>query len=171
MAPVTTDLQTVQESIQNVIQDLFQILAQVSNYDSAGRPSREALAQDLQSLDASLLSVHRAASALPPGAVPGVPEPLIQYVENGRNPDIYTREFVELVRRLNQLARGKMHAFRDFRDVLAHEIGSAMPELTGDVQMVVEATGGGPVKEEVEGPEGAQAGAAGGGGPAPGGQQ
>ncbi|GAB1320080.1 RNA polymerase II mediator complex subunit [Madurella fahalii] len=142
MAPVNTDLQSVQENVKNVIQDLFQILAQVSNYDSAGRPSREALAQDLQSLDASLLQVHRSASALPPSSVPGIPEPLIEYVENGRNPDIYTREFVELVRRLNQLMRGKMHAFGDFRDVLAREMGAAMPEVAEDARRVVEATGG-----------------------------
>ena len=77
-----------------------------------------------------------------------MPEPLIQYVENGRNPDIYTREFVELVRRMNQLARGKSHAFRDFRDVLAREMKSALPEVAGDVDCVVEATGGGTVQEE-----------------------
>ncbi|KAK4114359.1 mediator of RNA polymerase II transcription subunit 10 [Canariomyces notabilis] len=148
MAPVNTDLQTVQESVKNVIQDLFQILAQVSNYDSAGRPSREALAQDLQTLDASLLQVHRAASTLPPSQTPGIPEPLIEYVENGRNPDIYTREFVELVRRMNQLARGKMHAFGEFRDVLAREMSAAMPELAEDARRVVEATGG-PMEKKV----------------------
>jgi mediator of RNA polymerase II transcription subunit 10 len=159
-----------------VIQDLFQILAQVSNYDSAGRPSREALAQDLyvtylspsptpflpsgpilttmytntrrQTLDASLLQVHRAASTLPPTQTPGIPEPLIEYVENGRNPDIYTREFVELVRRMNQLARGKMHAFGEFRDVLAREMSAAMPELAEDARRVVEATGG-PMEKKV----------------------
>jgi mediator of RNA polymerase II transcription subunit 10 len=55
---------------------------------------------------------------------------------------IYTREFVELVRRLNQLTRGKMHAFSDFRDVLAREMSSALPEVAEDVRMVVERTGG-----------------------------
>lgn len=43
---------------------------------------------------------------------------------------------------MNQLARGKMHAFRDFRDVLAREMSSALPECAGDVARVVEATGG-----------------------------
>ncbi|KAK3332537.1 putative mediator of RNA polymerase II transcription subunit [Cercophora scortea] len=149
MAPVTPGHLEVQENVKNVIQDLFQVMAQVSNYDSAGRPSKEALANDLQTLDKSLLSVYRSAATLQQHGNggdgtngPGIPEPLIQYVENGRNPDIYTREFVELVRRLNQLARGKMHAFRDFRDVLAHEMDAAMPELREDVRRTVEATGG-----------------------------
>jgi hypothetical protein len=47
MAPINPDLQSTQEDIKNVIQDLFQILAQVANYDSTSRPSREALAQDM----------------------------------------------------------------------------------------------------------------------------
>ena len=76
----------------------------------------------------------------PRGALPAIPPELIQYVENGRNPDIYTREFVELVRRGNQLMRGKMAAFASFRDVLAGEMRSALPEVAGDVDRVVEMT-------------------------------
>ncbi|KAK4448612.1 mediator complex, subunit Med10, partial [Podospora aff. communis PSN243] len=140
MAPVNQDLPELQENIKNVIQDLLSILTQTSNYDSQGRPSRDALAQDLRTLDASLLTTQRAALRLGPD--PGVPDTLIHYVENGRNPDIYTREFVELVRRLNQLMRGKMRAFTSFRDVLAREMEGALPEVREDVRMVVEATGG-----------------------------
>lgn len=70
-----------------------------------------------------------------------MPPELVKYVEGGRNPDIYTREFVELVRRGNQLVRGKMGAFETFREVLAGEMTSAMPELKGDIDRVLEATG------------------------------
>lgn len=73
-----------------------------------------------------------------------MPPELLEYVENGRNPDIYTREFVELVRRGNQLMRGKQSAFASFRDVLAEQMSSAMPELRDDVAKVLEATGGNP---------------------------
>jgi mediator of RNA polymerase II transcription subunit 10 len=73
-----------------------------------------------------------------------VPPELLEYVENGRNPDIYTREFVELVRRGNQLMRGKVSAFASFRDVLAEQMSAAMPELRDDVRRVLEATGGDP---------------------------
>lgn len=71
-----------------------------------------------------------------------VPPELVQYVEDGRNPDIYTREFVELVRRGNQLMKGKQAAFGAFRDVLAEQMNMAMPELRDDVARVVAATGG-----------------------------
>lgn len=61
-------------------------------------------------------------------------------MDNGRNPDIYTREFVELARKNNQLMNGKMQAFEDFRDVLAGEMEKVFPELEEDIKMVVEAT-------------------------------
>jgi len=63
-------------------------------------------------------------------------------VDNGRNPDIYTREFVELARKGNQMMKGKMEAFMSFRDVLAEEMERAMPELKEDVERVLEETGG-----------------------------
>jgi mediator of RNA polymerase II transcription subunit 10 len=72
-------------------------------------------------------------------------------VDEGRNPDIYTREIVELTRKSNQLLKGKMEAFASFRDVLAHEMGNAMPELAEEIERVVVGTGGSAdvvVKEE-----------------------
>ena len=63
-------------------------------------------------------------------------------MEDGRNPDIYTREFVELVQKGNQYLKGKAEAFASFRDVLAREIEGAMPEVRGEVRRVVEATSG-----------------------------
>lgn len=40
--------------------------------------------------------------------------------------------------------RGKVNAFASFRDVLAEQMASAMPELRDDVARVLEATGGNP---------------------------
>ena len=71
-----------------------------------------------------------------------MPPELITYVDNGRNPDIYTREFVEGARRSNQLMKGKMEAFADFRDVLAREMATVFPELREDVERVLDETGG-----------------------------
>ncbi len=98
------------------------------------RPCSKTLSTSLQTLHAS--------AAHPLAALPSVPPELLEYVENGRNPDIYTREFVELVRRGNQLMRGKAAAFDSLRDVLAADMAAAMPELRDDVERVLEATGG-----------------------------
>ena len=62
-----------------------------------------------------------------------IPPEIIDYVEDGRNPDIYTREFVELVQKQNQYLKGKSEAFAGFRDMLAEEIVKAIPELKNEV--------------------------------------
>ncbi len=74
---------------------------------------------------------------------------MIQYVEEGRNPDIYTREFVELTCRNNQHLKGRAEAFAQFRDVLAREIASAMPDVKDEVVRVMEATAGEKVVKEM----------------------
>lgn len=47
------------------------------------------------------------------------------------------------MQRGNQDLKGKREAFADFRDVLAREMRSAMPECRGEVDRVVAMTGGG----------------------------
>ncbi|KAM0263045.1 hypothetical protein ACHAQJ_001424 [Trichoderma viride] len=143
MAPVDRiDHDGIEQQLKDVIQDFYRVMVQVSTYDSMGVSSKEVLTKEIKTISTSLQHVHEAAS--PPHLLPSVPPELLEYVENGRNPDIYTREFVELVRRGNQLMRGKVSAFGSFRDVLAEQMSSAMPELRDDVARVLEATGGNP---------------------------
>lgn len=114
-----------------------------STTTTTARPTRDVLAAQLSQLSTALQDIHRlAGDAQASGTLSDIPRELILYVDNGRNPDIYTREFVELVRRENQLMRGKMRAFAGFRDVLGREIANANPELREDVARVVVGTGG-----------------------------
>ncbi|EKD13074.1 uncharacterized protein L3040_007156 [Drepanopeziza brunnea f. sp. 'multigermtubi'] len=141
MAPVTQgDHDAVEKQLKLAIQDLYQTMVQINAYDIAGRATKEVLEMQLQGFASSLRKIH--ATATRSTTLPSIPPELIQYVDNGRNPDIYTREFVELARKGNQLMKGKMEAFAGFRDVLAGEMGRAMPEVRGDVVRAVVATGG-----------------------------
>ena len=58
-------------------------------------------------------------------------------MQDGRNPDIYTREFVELAMRNNQRLRGKADAFARFAGVLAAEAVGACPEMRPHVERVL----------------------------------
>lgn len=69
-----------------------------------------------------------------------VPLEVVQYIEDGRNPDIYTREFVEAVRRSNQYQRAKMHGLKQLRDSLAEKITEEFPDLASNVQSIIERT-------------------------------
>lgn len=71
-----------------------------------------------------------------------IPLDVLQYIEDGRNPDVYTREFVEATRKSNQYLRGKMLALKDLRDVLGKKISVEFPELENVVQDIVDRTNG-----------------------------
>ncbi|PMD23988.1 hypothetical protein NA56DRAFT_22963 [Hyaloscypha hepaticicola] len=146
MAPVSqADHDLVEKQLKDVIQDLYQLMVQVNAYDLAGRPTRDVLESSVKQLDTTLQRIHSTANH-PNTQLPTIPPELIQYVDNGRNPDIYTREFVELARRGNQLMKGRLEAFGSFRDVLAEAMVAGLPELKKDVLDVVVKTGG---REEV----------------------
>ena len=63
-------------------------------------------------------------------------------MENSRNPDIYTREFVELVMKYNQQLKGRSEAFASFRDVLGAEMMSGIPDIREETRSVVQSSGG-----------------------------
>lgn len=87
-------------------------------------------------LAGSLAILSDDASALPDQ----IPPEIIDYVDSGRNPDIYTREFVELVQKGNQYLKGRSEALTGFRDALAEEMVKAWPEMKTDVDSVLQSS-------------------------------
>lgn len=71
-----------------------------------------------------------------------IPPEVIAYVEASRNPDIFTREFVETVQRMNQMIKGRAAGYRTMQETLARDIIEAIPELKSDVIKTVESTAG-----------------------------
>ncbi|KAJ9216831.1 hypothetical protein DTO166G4_1677 [Paecilomyces variotii] len=153
MAPIT--LSKVDNDLKEVIQQLFEIQSAVHGY--LGPETQHELVRKIKSLTLALSTLsndtrYYPSAAIstadssdpsdPPVSAVQLPPEIIDYVDAARNPDIYTREFVELVQRGNQDLKGKMEAFASFRDVLAREMRSAMPECRGEVDRVVRATGG-----------------------------
>ncbi|KAJ6144783.1 Mediator complex subunit Med10 [Penicillium chermesinum] len=133
MAPVM--LQTVDDDLKDVIQHLFEIQSAVHGY--LGPETQQELVRKIQRP-----TLATSTPPTPPLSTIQLPPEIIDYVDAARNPDIYTREFVELVQRGNQDLKGKREAFAEFRDILAREMRSAMPECRGEVDRVLAATGG-----------------------------
>ena len=89
------------------------------------------------------LSALRTVAASPHSSVAGIelPPEILDYVDGGRNPDVYTREFVELVQRGNAVLNGKQEAFKSFSEIFAQELASAMPETQTEVERVMHNAG------------------------------
>ena len=71
-----------------------------------------------------------------------IPPEVTSYVEGSRNPDIFTREFVETVQRMNQMLKGRTEAYRLLQETLARDLIDGIPDLKDDITRTVEATGG-----------------------------
>lgn len=71
-----------------------------------------------------------------------IPMDIINYIEDGRNPDIYTREFVEVNARMNANLKGKMQNFEKLRDVLGEKVVNEFPELKEAIEDVKKRTNG-----------------------------
>ncbi|CAF9913908.1 MAG: hypothetical protein GOMPHAMPRED_008057 [Gomphillus americanus] len=136
MAPNTQQL--LDENLRGTIQDLFSIQSNVHGYQ--GPATQRALVQNFTSLHVNLERVYSSAQPL---ASRPIPPEVIEYIDEGRNPDIYTREFVELTQKGNRYLKSKAVAYAQFRDELAKKTIEAWPEMKEAVQRVLEGNGAG----------------------------
>ncbi|KAL6713332.1 RNA polymerase II mediator complex subunit [Lecanora helva] len=135
MAPIPD---SVDDRLKDVIQDLYEIQSSVHGY--LGPETQQELVRKITQLTSSLHHLSLSSSSLPTQ----LPPEIIEYIDQGRNPDIYNRELVEAVQKSNQYLKGKSEAFAGFRDMLAEEIVRAKPESENEVRRVV---GGGRSEE------------------------
>lgn len=129
-------LAEIQDQMQTVVHNLYNLIQRI--YSLEGEGTEAASKRDVKALITRLLTLSRSA----PNLAVEIPQDIIIYVQEGRNPEIYTREFVEFTMKNNQLLKGKQEAFAAFRDILAREVAGAMPELRNEAKRIVERTGG-----------------------------
>ena len=67
-----------------------------------------------------------------------VPPEVVDYVDDGRNPDIYTRDLVEVVQRGNAVLNGKMNAFGSFSKIFADDLRKMSPEMAKAVDEIMD---------------------------------
>ncbi|KAL1595374.1 RNA polymerase II mediator complex subunit [Nothophoma quercina] len=126
----------VERQLKDIVQTLYNLIVQA--YDHHGGKTQDAMKREVQSLIQNLVKLSNTA----PSVHIDIPPEVTNYVESSRNPDIYTREFVELVQRTNQMIKGREEAYRSLQEQIAWQLSNAVPELKDDVVKVVEATGG-----------------------------
>ncbi|KAK9487216.1 transcription factor subunit Med10 of mediator complex-domain-containing protein [Lipomyces starkeyi] len=136
--PAPPALQAQEDRLRQIIETLLELAIGVHDYESVVQ-SRDAVVARVNLLTSQLSELDSSAKDTVADVL--VPREIVQYIEDGRNPNVYTREFVELLVKQNQFVNGKMRAMRDFRDVLAEQIRETYPELSNEVDVVLQNTG------------------------------
>ncbi|KAI8941111.1 RNA polymerase II mediator complex subunit [Plenodomus lindquistii] len=129
-------INAVEIQLKDIVQNLYNLIVQ--SYDHHGGKTQEAMKREIQSLVQNLVKL----SSTAPSVQIDIPPEVTTYVENSRNPDIFTREFVETVQRMNQMLSGRVDAYRMLQEQLAIQISAVIPELKDDVHAIVLSTGG-----------------------------
>ncbi|CEP22657.1 NUT2 [Cyberlindnera jadinii] len=139
MASTNTDeaIESAKNILHNLTDITTELLVQVHDFQGT-ESSRDGLAIVMNSTVENLEKLQR--SNLTALDNVQIPLDVVQYIEDGRNPDVYTREFVEATRKSNQYLRGKMVAMRQLRDVLAQKISTEFSELEPSVKDIIERT-------------------------------
>lgn len=130
---LTMSLNQVKNQLQQIIETQIELGIMVHDYQATVE-AKEGLVERLKVYGQQLSDINNASLALKDTLVP---LDVVEYIENGRNPDVYTREFVELLAKQNQYIKGKLTAMAQFRDILGDQIKEAYPDLAGAVEEVV----------------------------------
>jgi mediator of RNA polymerase II transcription subunit 10 len=144
---------TAEAQLKDIVQNLYNLIVQ--SYDHRGTQTQEAMKREMcvfsiyawriaanlacsQSLLQNLVKLSRTA----PQVYVDIPPEVTNYVESSRNPDIFTREFVETVQRMNQMLKGRSDALQMLQEQIAWQLTNVIPELKDDVARAVESSGG-----------------------------
>ncbi|RCK63874.1 Mediator of RNA polymerase II transcription subunit 10 [Candida viswanathii] len=124
------------ENVSNLIESFIELGVLV--HDNQGTPqSNQATVNKLNQLINQLKETSSANEQLKDYPIP---IDVISYIEDGRNPDIYTREFIEVNAKNNARLKGKMNGFKTLRDVFGEKLKLEFPDLEKSVDDIVKRT-------------------------------
>ncbi|KAK3810933.1 MAG: transcription factor subunit Med10 of mediator complex-domain-containing protein [Benniella sp.] len=66
-----------------------------------------------------------------------VPWEVLSYIEDGKNPDLFSKSFIEAVAGENQFTNGKITALKSFEDALTQNLGSVFPDEMKQYEQVL----------------------------------
>ncbi|KAK3129639.1 hypothetical protein QOZ80_6BG0482650 [Eleusine coracana subsp. coracana] len=115
------NLAQVTNSIQRTLGLLHQLNLTVSSFNSA---SQLPLLQRLNGLVAELDTMQKLAE----GCNIQVPMEVVNLIDDGKNPDEFTRDVLNSCIAKNQITKGKTDAFKSLRKHLLEELEEAFPE-------------------------------------------
>uniref|UniRef100_A0A914XAH7 Mediator of RNA polymerase II transcription subunit 10 n=1 Tax=Plectus sambesii TaxID=2011161 RepID=A0A914XAH7_9BILA len=100
--------------------------------------SQDALNQKLQTLVSGLQELDHMKNSL--GDVK-IPLELLDYLDQGKNPQLYTKEVIDRTLAKNQQVNGKIELYKKFRATLLKELSEEMPHETMRYRSIREKAG------------------------------
>ncbi|KAJ1927493.1 RNA polymerase II mediator complex subunit [Tieghemiomyces parasiticus] len=109
--------------VKEIIDTLFELGITVQDFQASSGPV-------VQSRIADLITKFSQLDALKDSLEDGVPLDVLSCIEEGKNPDLLTKEVVDQAAAENQFTNGKQQTMAQFNSVLLNELAQTMPEET-----------------------------------------
>ncbi|KAJ1725206.1 RNA polymerase II mediator complex subunit [Coemansia erecta] len=120
------DRSALEAQIRESLETLSQIRVTVENHESA---SGEVLEQRVDRLVRGLAQMHTMKDRLNVN----VPEEVLAYIKDGRNPDEFTSKFMERVASENQFTNGKISALTNFKQEYENKLKEFFPDEAAEI--------------------------------------
>ncbi|KAI8887447.1 hypothetical protein K501DRAFT_321340 [Backusella circina FSU 941] len=127
------EVQNTRESLENQLNELLQVLFELSVVVYDFQPDGNKLVWEKIN---GILEHYKTIDELKDGLDAFIPEEVINFVEHGKNPDIFTQGFVDRAATENQHTNGKIKAVNDFRHLLSEEFAKSFPDLYDDANIL-----------------------------------
>ncbi|PIA18906.1 hypothetical protein COEREDRAFT_79438 [Coemansia reversa NRRL 1564] len=120
-----SDRQSMENRLCEALETLSQIRVTVMNHEQADEQVLEQRVDRLVRGYADMFSIKDRLNV-------NIPEEVLAYVKDGRNPDEFTSQFMERVASENQFTNGKISALTSFRQEYEAKLREFFPEDSTD---------------------------------------
>jgi mediator of RNA polymerase II transcription subunit 10 len=121
MSGTTAQLEQLEQQLECAIENVRQVRIVVSDFQPQGQP---ALNQKLQQICRDLAEIDK---LRPSVSDIQVPLEVFDYIDAGRNPQLFTKDCMEKAHSKNEEVKGKITAYRTFKARLLVELSAVFP--------------------------------------------
>ncbi|EAA11572.2 mediator of RNA polymerase II transcription subunit 10 [Anopheles arabiensis] len=117
---MTSPLENLENHLEMFIENVRQIRIIVSDFQPQGQ---NVLNQKIQSLVTGLQEIDKLKNQIDVN----VPLEVFDYIDQGRNPQLYTKDCIDKALTKNEEVKGKIDSYRKFKSNLMKELSETFP--------------------------------------------
>lgn len=130
MTAVNRELEDTRAQLARLVEAFMELGVMVHDFEGTDQAKHGLLVR----LDQTLQDLRQLASSSQQIKNTPIPLDVLQYIEDGRNPNVYTREFVESTALLNEQLATKVRGLERLQQVLGSKLAAEFPELEEAVE-------------------------------------
>lgn len=123
-------IEELEKTLESFVENIRQLGITVNDFQSA---SQQVLNQKINTLVAGLKEIEQRKSQVQNIIIP---TEVFNYIDQGKNPSLYTKDCLERALSKNEQVKGKIEVYSQFRQELILDLGKIYPELISHYKLI-----------------------------------